>query len=791
MVVYSEDREKYFREGNLQSVIRQLMDKPAVYVNFRVYKDGIVGYARLKYTANRDRDGMHGVTIGLKNVNEEKREEIENECKLHQAKQEIEKIVEEKTDELRRKNEDISRMSETIIDLLGDIVETRDEDSGQHVRRVKGLTHIVARQIMEQYPEYGLDERKVHLITMASSLHDVGKIAIPDNILLKPGKLTDEEFETMKTHSEKGYILLKKMRGSWSEDYLNVCLDISRYHHEKWDGKGYPKGLKGDEIPISAQIVSIVDCYDALTSNRPYKKAFEPQVAFDMIVAGQCGQFSDKLIAAFTECRESLEGFINNDYEYTSARLQDISSTAIASRDITIDESTLPIIEELAEQMPGGFFIYHASGEEQLIFFNDIMVRLFGCDSREDFTKFTGGTFKGVVHPDDLESTETSIATQISKNSTKMSHSIYRIIRKDGDIRWLDEYAHFVNTDAYGDVYYVFALDITDTYNRQKAEEAEQHRLAKLALAVDDENAVKVLANTRILLADDDEFSREINADILEDAGATVMAVENGKQAVDAVLSNERFDAILMDIVMPVMNGVDAIRAIRVYERSKGYDTPIIAITASGADSQHEECMSVGAYASMHKPLVVSDFSKLIISYMREQSEELERKLAKTLKRANTDPLTGVKNAIAYAEKVSALTSEMYRKENFRLAVVMCDINNLKIENDTYGHEVGNMYIKNCSRAMKEIFKESTIYRIGGDEFAIFMQERDYDEAYSLVERLKIKLNELEKVPHAKYGKASLAVGLAFYDPDFDISIEQVIKRADASMYENKMAHRE
>ena len=153
----------------------------------------------------------------------------------------------------------------------------------------------------------------MEIITSASSLHDVGKIAIPDGILLKPGRLTAEEFEIMKTHTTKGSELLTNIKGIWDEDYAQVCYEICRHHHEKYDGRGYPDGLKGDEIPVAAQIVSIADVYDALVSSRVYKGAFTVDVAFQMINDGECGVFSPKLLDSFARVREEFESLVERN----------------------------------------------------------------------------------------------------------------------------------------------------------------------------------------------------------------------------------------------------------------------------------------------------------------------------------------------------------------------------------------------------------------------------------------------------------------------------------------------
>lgn len=200
-----------------------------------------------------------------------------------------------------------------IIDVLGNVVESRNLESGEHIRRVKGFVWLLGRQMMKDYPEYGLTREMVDMIAEASALHDIGKIAIPDNVLLKPGKLTKEEFDLMKTHTTKGCDILNGIDGIWEEDYRKLSYDICRHHHERYDGRGYPDGLQGDDIPIAAQIVSVADVYDALVSERVYKGAYSKEEAYDMIVQGECGIFSPKLLESLCKVREEFECLADNN----------------------------------------------------------------------------------------------------------------------------------------------------------------------------------------------------------------------------------------------------------------------------------------------------------------------------------------------------------------------------------------------------------------------------------------------------------------------------------------------
>lgn len=239
---------------------------------------------------------------------------VKNIVSLFQYPRELEQKVEEQTMTLRKQYkllqlqaDKLKKSNSNIIEILGTVVECRDFESGEHINRVKGYTRILADRLAADYPEYGLTPERIEVIVSASALHDVGKIAIPDNILLKPGRLTPEEFECMKSHTTRGSEILQNIKDVWDEEYSKVSYEICRHHHEKYDGRGYPDGLAGDDIPISAQIVSIADVYDALVNERVYKDAFSKEQAFHMIVNGECGMFNPRLLECFRRERRAFE----------------------------------------------------------------------------------------------------------------------------------------------------------------------------------------------------------------------------------------------------------------------------------------------------------------------------------------------------------------------------------------------------------------------------------------------------------------------------------------------------
>ena len=188
-----------------------------------------------------------------------------------------------------------------MIQIMSNILGSRNSESREHILHIKIATEMMLRQLVKVTDAYPLTEADIALITTASSLHDIGKIRIPEEVLNKPGRLTDEEFKIMKKHSELGAAIIKDMDFPQDHRLVHTAWEICRWHHERWDGKGYPDGLKGEEIPICAQVVSIVDVYDALTSERCYKKAFDHDTAIQMILDGQCGQFNPILLKCLKE----------------------------------------------------------------------------------------------------------------------------------------------------------------------------------------------------------------------------------------------------------------------------------------------------------------------------------------------------------------------------------------------------------------------------------------------------------------------------------------------------------
>lgn len=246
--------------------------------------------------------------------------------------------------------------SNLMINVLSHIVEFRNGESGMHVIHVQLFTQILLKQLVQITDKYKLTDADISLISKASALHDIGKISVPDEILNKPGRLTDEEFSIMKRHSLEGAIMLDELVTYKDEPLVKVAYQICRWHHERYDGRGYPDGLKGEEIPISAQIVALADVYDALTSERVYKKAFSHEKAISMILNNECGVFNPLLMECLEKASESIQKELKEQDSSvdTTKEMENISLEILQYDELSSSEETLRLLEY--ERMKNQFF---------------------------------------------------------------------------------------------------------------------------------------------------------------------------------------------------------------------------------------------------------------------------------------------------------------------------------------------------------------------------------------------------------------------------------------------------
>lgn len=230
----------------------------------------------------------------------EVRHRVNNTLMMYSNQRRLVQLVEKQVFEREKTNN-------TMINIFSHIIELRNKESGRHTLHVQTITNLLLHRLIQITDKYKLTEADISMISTVAALHDIGKMAVPESVLNKPGKLTDEEWQLMKAHTIRGDEFLAEMEYVPDDKLMRVAHEVVRWHHERWDGRGYPDGLKGDEIPVSAQAVSMADVYDALTSDRCYKKAFDHDTAVNMILNGECGVFNPLLLQCLQDVADKLD----------------------------------------------------------------------------------------------------------------------------------------------------------------------------------------------------------------------------------------------------------------------------------------------------------------------------------------------------------------------------------------------------------------------------------------------------------------------------------------------------
>ena len=295
--------------------------------------------------ANIDRAYDLGATDYITRPFDERtvRRRVKNTINLYAKQKVMENMVTEQIMEKERSNFQ-------MVEILSNVVEFRNGESGLHVRHVRAITDVLLQALRRRCPQYNLTPAKIAVITNASALHDIGKISIDEKILNKPSRLTPEEFEIIKTHTVTGARMLEETpeQGEDNDSFLHVAHDICRWHHERWDGGGYPDGLKGEEIPISAQVVALADVYDALTATRVYKPAYPPEQALKMILSGECGAFNPALLECLQVCAHRLqrELDLNSDSSMSAMEIRRVTSELLAHGELSAAGRTLNLLEQ-------------------------------------------------------------------------------------------------------------------------------------------------------------------------------------------------------------------------------------------------------------------------------------------------------------------------------------------------------------------------------------------------------------------------------------------------------------
>lgn len=603
------------------------------------------------------------------------------------------------------------KSSKLMINILSHIVEFRNGESGLHVLHIQTITEMLLRQLVQkENNRYALSKEQIRMITTASALHDIGKISIPDEILNKPGRLTAEEFAVIKGHSMAGANMLSELPLDQKEEPLvKTAYEICRWHHERYDGGGYPDGLKGEEIPVSAQVVALADVYDALTSERCYKDAYSHEKAIEMILAGQCGAFNPLMLECLLDISSSLKkkmGYKSKErYEQT-----DLSDIASRFHDFEMDSSE-KIVQQLEfERMRYNFL---AEGSRNIVFTYTISPPLLtfnqaGCKrsgiTEPSFSPLQSGVLKDLVEEQSLK---------------RLIRKITQATRETPDVT-----SNLLLTDGKNPCHYRCECRVIWT---DGAEKGYTGVVGKLTDITDDymvmenvrEEGLKVLEKDRSA-----EFSGFY--DRFKKCGFSTDGTEAW-----LLLQYLQIPYDLVRYVDPITNKV-----IHIEKDGKMWESETACSDIWNCLEKCSNCISrlsmqtgkrmtkleiagedpyqvVSMYVEIDgKPCCLEMASRIDGDFMPDgySRDEILSSVRIHKEKVYIDPVTGVYNKRYYVEKLSKMDNAA--------ALMFADIKNFKRINENFGHQAGDDVLRQVAGVLRDVAAgKGDVLRYSGDDF--------------------------------------------------------------------------
>lgn len=603
------------------------------------------------------------------------------------------------------------KSSKLMINILSHIVEFRNGESGLHVLHIQTITEMLLRQLVQkENNRYALSKEQIRMITTASALHDIGKISIPDEILNKPGRLTAEEFAVIKGHSMAGANMLSELPLDQKEEPLvKTAYEICRWHHERYDGGGYPDGLKGEEIPVSAQVVALADVYDALTSERCYKDAYSHEKAIEMILAGQCGAFNPLMLECLLDISSSLKkkmGYKSKErYEQT-----DLSDIASRFHDFEMDSSE-KIVQQLEfERMRYNFL---AEGSRNIVFTYTISPPLLTFNQ-------AGCKRSGITEPS-ISPLQSGVLKDLVEEQ-----SLKRLIRKitQATRETPDVVSNLFLTDGKNPCHYRCQCRVIWT---DGAEKGYTGVVGKLTDITDDymvmenvrEEGLKVLEKDRSA-----EFSSFY--DRFKKCGFSTDGTEAW-----LLLQYLQISYDLVRYVDPITNKV-----IHIEKDGKMWESETACSDIWNCLEKCSNCISrlsmqtrkrmtklevagddpyqvVSMYVEIDgKPCCLEMASRLDGDFMPDgySRDEILSSVRIHKEKVYIDPVTGVYNKRYYVEKLSKMDNAA--------ALMFADIKNFKRINENFGHQAGDDVLRQVAGVLRDVAAgKGDVLRYSGDDF--------------------------------------------------------------------------
>lgn len=648
-----------------------------------------------------------------------------------------------------------------MINVLAHIVEFRNGESGMHVHHIKQLTSILLQNLIEKTDKYRLTENDILLISTASSLHDIGKISIDDKILNKPGRLTAEEFEVIKTHSIIGAEMLQDLHNTHNYPLFDKAYEICRWHHERYDGKGYPDGLKGEEIPISAQVTSLADVYDALTSNRCYKKAFSHEKAMEMILDGQCGAFNPVLLQCLKDCEKQILAEFSDSIDTTQDdRLLIRATEELVENKISSDKIDFSARLPIAARERWNFFS-DGSGEIQFEYdaiLDVLRLTKYGAKvlGLQELTMHPRGLKQGYLGAQNIQTILDAMQSEASLEKPVVK--IKKHISLNGPRRWYEIRIRTLWSNEENPKYTGILgriIDINDSelaivrpeYRISENDDTEiRQTISKLTQVFDVVRLVDITDNEIIRSGCKPGNEEMINACRGDKCYAIWGKTQRCKNCVSSKAFEKRGQVSKLEFAD---DSIFQIISKYVEISGKPYVLEMIYKDNDG--------VLLGAYGK-------TDFMDNIVNYNRQLYH---------------DALTGAYNRRYYEEQAKSM--------RYIDAVAMLDANNFKGINDHYGHAAGDCLLKAVCESIKECIRSSDILiRLGGDEFVLLMSNIPEIVFYQKISEIKQKISEI-KLPDYPDIKCAAAIGGVYgIQP-----IENALTEADRLMYLDKNASKE
>lgn len=648
-----------------------------------------------------------------------------------------------------------------MINVLAHIVEFRNGESGMHVHHIKQLTSILLQNLIEKTDKYHLTENDILLISTASSLHDIGKISIDDKILNKPGRLTAEEFEVIKTHSVIGAEMLQDLHNTHNYPLFDKAYEICRWHHERYDGKGYPDGLSGEEIPISAQVTSLADVYDALTSNRCYKKAFSHEKTMEMILDGQCGAFNPVLLQCLKDCEKQILAEFSDSIDTTQDdRLLIRATEELVENKISSDKIDFSAHLPIAARERWNFF---SDGSGEIQFEYDAMLdvlRLTKYGAKvlglQELTMHPRGLKQGYLGAQNIQTILDAMQSEASLEKPVVK--IKKHISLNGPRRWYEIRIRTLWSNEEKPKYTGILgriIDINDSelaivrpeYRISENDDAEiRQTISKLTQVFDVVRLVDITDNEIVRSGCKPGNEEMINACRGDKCYAIWGKTQRCKNCVSSKAFEKRGQVSKLEFAD---DSIFQIISKYVEISEKPYVLEMIYKDNDG--------VLLGAYGK-------TDFMDNIVNYNRQLYH---------------DALTGAYNRRYYEEQAKSM--------RYIDAVAMLDANNFKGINDHYGHAAGDCLLKAVCESIKECIRSSDILiRLGGDEFVLLMANIPEIVFYQKISEIKQRISEI-KLPDYPDIKCAAAIGGVYgIQP-----IENALTEADRLMYLDKNASKE